>query len=366
MAMVSEGKAKFLVPRQPVTRKAEAFYNPEMEYQRDITMSALRSFFAGRKTGISVCDPLAGTGVRSIRILKEVPGVSMLVANDRNPRTFRVLKRNLSGMKNVKAEVVIQNEDANALMAENPRAFDYVDIDPFGSPVHFLQAAAGSLRNGSMLACTATDTGALCGAFPSTCMSRYGFKNTKTDFFKETGIRTLTTAIMQELVKHGLSFTPLYSHANHYFRVMGKVGKSRSVVSSRPRDLRMLSYCRKCHYRTFEVIGKCPKCAGRTENIGPLWTGKIKDTVFCRKMLADLERLGYNKTKEMETAIGELDEPFYYDLHKLFKIMKMHPVKTEKVMENIRRKGFRCSRTHLSDTGIKTNADYDSLLESLE
>lgn len=363
MKNITEGKAAISVPEQPMTKKAEAFYNPEMEYQRDMTVSALRVFRKESRKKLSVCDPLAGTGVRSIRIAKEVSSVEKIIANDLNPLAVNVIKKNLRSNKVKNAEVF--NRNANDLFLDHLRTFDFIDIDPFGSHINYIFNAGYALKTRSMLACTATDTGALCGAFPSTCFTRYGIKVYKTDFYKETGVRVLITSTMLELSKHDMAFEPLYSHANHYFRAIGRVKKSKSMLTKQFQEIQFFIYCNHCLYRSLEISGKCPNCGKRTQVMGPLWTGKINDTKFCKSMLADLKDKKYKKTKELELAISEIDEPFYYDLHRLFRVRRMSPKRMAGIMKGLEDAGFKASRTHFSGTGIKTDAPYDKLISLL-
>ncbi len=366
MVKVSEGDVSISVPKQPVTRKAEAFYNPEMEYQRDLTVSALRVFQKSAKRKLSVCDPLAGTGIRSIRTAMEVPGIERIVVNDSSGKAFRVMVKNVeeSGIKDI-ADVVMENRDATRLLMEPESRFDFIDIDPFGSPVNFLPYAARALRKGSLLACTATDTGALCGSFPSTCLQRYGIKVMKTDFFKETGIRVLVTSVMMMLSRNDMAFVPLYSHANHYFRVIGLVERKKSLLSSQFRRVSMVSYCPSCLFRSVGIVSPCPVCGKKTSHMGPLWTGPIVDGKFCLKMLKDLKGRGYGKTGELETAASEIGEPFYYDLHRLFRANRKTPKKTDEIFRSIRSSGYNASRTHLCHTGMITDAPLQKILLAL-
>lgn len=361
MSYVTEGRAKVFVPEGRVTKKDEAFYNPAMRYQRDVTIAALRVFSGMKGGGLSVCDPLAGTGIRGIRVALEVPGVSEILMNDMSPRAFRVMKRNVEAA-GLKAKVEMKNCDADALLSSCGRTFDFVDIDPFGSPAPFLHAASRALRHGSMLACTATDTGALCGSFPKVCLQRYGIRAVKTDFYKETGVRVLTTAVMVELARRDLSFEPVYAHANHYFRVIGLVRRKKSALTESFGKVKILSWCGRCLFRSAEVHGTCPECGRRMETLGPLWTGKLSDGSFCAGMADEMKGLGYRNTRELQTAAAEVEAPFYYDLHRLSKVAGKTPRKVSDVIEGLRAKGHEASRTRFCGTGVLTVASRRELL----
>ena len=114
----------------------------------------------------------------------------------------------------------------------------------------------------------------------------------------------------------------------------------------------MISYCKKCHSKIIGIENKC-ECGGAFEVLGPLWTGKIQDRDFCKRMLAKFD---FQNRKELMLCSEEIDQPFYYDLHLLSKSLKKGPPKIDKVIETLRKNGFRASRTHLCLTGVKTNA----------
>jgi len=343
MKTVKEGLARIQVPSESLTKKSETFYNPVMEHQRNVTIACLR--LTEPKI---VLDPLAATGVRGIRILKEVPGVNKVVFNDRNPTAVKYIQKNLKLNKIAKKRYEIHGKNANALFLEGGR-YDYVDIDPFGSPVKFFPDVAHALRKDSILGVTATDSGALAGKFAGACFRRYGIKVGRTDFPKELGIRVLITFILRDLARYDFTLEPLYSHANHYFRVMGRVSYGPEKNLS---EIEMVSYCKKCHSKVIGVEKKCG-CGRKYEIIGPLWTGNIQDRDFCRKLLANFE---FGNRREIMLCSEEIDSPFYYDLHQIAKSLKKGSPKIDKVIEALRKDGFKASRTHLCLTGVKTNA----------
>lgn len=351
MKTVKEGKAEIYVPSESLTKKSETFYNPGMEYQRNVTISALRVFNKKR-----VLDPLAATGVRGIRILKEVEGAEEVVFNDVNPRAVRLIEKNVKHNKLRKSDFDIYQKDANALFIEKGK-FDFVDVDPFGSPAKFLKNVGYALRKDSLLGVTATDTGALSGKFANACFRRYGVMVDRTDFPKELGIRVLITSTLLNLASHNMTFHPLYSHANHYFRIIGKISYG---SGSKLKEVRMISYCPKCHAREIGVIEKCRNCRGKVKNIGPLWTGGILDRDFSKKLMS---AFSFGDSKEIAVASEEVDHPFYYDLHRIAKAKKKSSPGMDKVMKGLRSRGFEASRTHLCATGIKTSAGVKDILK---
>lgn len=348
MNLIKEGKAKVYVSLGKITRKLPVFYNPEMGRQRDITMASLNVCF-GRK--FLMCDPLAGSGVRGIRTLKETR-CREVVFNDLNPEAVGLIKKNLK-LNKTKAEV--WNKDAKELLFEKKSRFDFVDIDPFGPPVRYLEAAAFGLKPGGFFAATATDTGALAGRFPEACFRKYGVKVSQTDFPKELAVRVLITKIQTEFAKQGKRFIPLLAQSAHYFRVFGKVGRGRGI-----KDIGSVSYCGNCFYRSFKKEAKCPECKNKLETIGPIWLGQIQDNNFCRQVLRECNKGGF-KFK----CIEEIETPFYYDLHKVCKGLGKKIPRKLKIIKKLEENGFNVSESSLCPTGVKTDAGIKELVRVL-
>jgi tRNA (guanine26-N2/guanine27-N2)-dimethyltransferase len=67
--------------------------------------------------------------------------------------------------------------DARIAMLET--GYQWIDLDPFGSPVQFLDAALQGLSRTGVLEITATDTAALTGSSASSQARRYGAKGNR-------------------------------------------------------------------------------------------------------------------------------------------------------------------------------------------
>jgi len=367
MKTINEGEAKIIVPLKSIRRNSDVFYNPEMMHARNVVVSFLSIFKKKTDHDLVVCDPMAASGVRGIRLLKEVSGIEKVVFNDASPQAVEFIKKNLDLNKIPKEKYEIENMDCNLLFLERKREFDFIDIDPFGSPVNFLPNVWSALKKDASLAVSATDTGALSGSFKTTCENRYGVIAEKTDFFKEFGISTLIQAVVRELAKHDMSFSPLFSHTQHYFRVVGLTSKGKEKTHSNLKNLRLVSYCPSCYSKQIGVFEKCPNCKNPNKIIGPMWIGKTKDSGICDDVLKDMISRGFRDTKDIYTCTQEIDEPFYYDIHKICKNLKSEVPKISDFFGKMEKNGFRISRTHLSDLGFKTDAkitDIENILNS--
>ena len=341
MMEFKEGKATITVPAfTKVTSRSPVFYNPDMAFDRALSVHMVK---ASEKK--EVCDAFSGSGIRAILYALEGGSVT---ANDHNPRAVELIKKNAES-NNVSIEIL--NEDANLLLRN--RRFEVVDVDPFGSPVPYLDSVMNGLKNDSFLFVTATDTEALCGYARKAALRKYGVSLLKTPFAKELGVRVLLTTIMREGAKHRFGFSVLFSYwRKHYIRVFLRATWSKKAAFNCMNKVNPVFFC-ECGYFSFELdrVRTCPVCGGTITWISPVYLGNIKDNHF-------LERIEHDLVKQ---ARKECDIPFYYDTHSLAKFHKIYPPKIEELIRNL--KGFSASRTIFCSTGVKTDAPLTTVLE---
>jgi len=167
--IVSEGSVKVQIPSQGnQPSKSQAFYNPRMNLNRDLSMAVAKEFFKTRKR-VKVCEPFAATGIRALRYAKEVLNTQVF-AGDIRKTSINLIKKN-SKLNKIKIETF--RGDANELLTA--RKYDLIDLDPFGTPAPFIDSTLKGLKANGLLAATATDMMALCGVAPKagTKMPKY-------------------------------------------------------------------------------------------------------------------------------------------------------------------------------------------------
>lgn len=92
--MIKTNKGKRVANETNEVRGA-VFYNPVQEFNRDFSILAIREFAKIRQeereaknkdfNGISILEALAATGLRSVRYMKEIDSLNLIVANDIDP-----------------------------------------------------------------------------------------------------------------------------------------------------------------------------------------------------------------------------------------------------------------------------------------
>ena len=378
---ITEGTTKLEVPELEQFRTragdyapslAPVFYNPHMELSRDISVSAVQ-VLAGELGSIRVCDPLAGVGARGLRYAKEVKGIAKVAANDRSREASELTKRNVE-LNGLASLVEVRNEDANVLLWENRGRFNFVDLDPFGSPAPFVDAACAALARRGMLAVTATDTAPLSGTHAKACLRRYGARPLKTEYCHELGIRILVGFVQRVAGKHELALAPVLAHATrHYFRVYLRARRSPSVADELLAQQGYVSHCSACGRRklTQGTVAGLPsscECGNEFIHAGPLWLGKLIDLSFVHGVAGDLAKRNFKFSQQELVLLARCAEeaegpPMFYDMHELAKRAGASPPKIIGLIERLRRRGYFVSRTHFSGTGFRTNAPMDEIVK---
>jgi tRNA (guanine26-N2/guanine27-N2)-dimethyltransferase len=377
---VAEGNVKLLVPKleafvklpsEYAPSKAPVFYNPVMELNRDLAVLALQVYQRIVNREISVCEPLASCGVRGIRFAAEVKGVQKVLINDINEKAYQLAKHNVQ-MNGLSERVIVKNEDANFLLAHYgaPRKrFDAIDIDPFGSPVPYLDSAIRALRDGGLLALTATDMAPLCGVHPKACIRKYGGKPLRTEYCHELAVRLLVGCLAKAAAKHDIGISPVFSHStDHYIRVYAILNYGAEKADESVRNIGYILHCFNCFHREavkkpFLIAhnGKCQECGSKIDFAGPLWLGKISDKQFCELMKKEAEHRTfkhYEGTRKILTLIiNEVDAPItYYILDKMCDKFALQVPSIKSFIKILNEEGFKAFPTHFNSKGIKTAA----------
>ena len=358
---IKEGTTRILIPEPPTK---SVFYNPKMELCRDIDIASVAAFVSALPSqDLTYIDALAGTGVRGVRMAKEV-GLSVAI-NDRSNHAYECINKNIV-LNAVEERATAYNTDANVLLLQHK--YDLVDLDPFGSPVPFLDAACKSVKK--LLLVTATDTAPLCGAHTGG-LRKYAAKPLNTEYHKEMATRILLGRVTRDLCKYDQAVQPLLSYSkSHFIRLIARVAKGAKKADACMNRLGFIAHCFACGNRVsshdIQSIGtKCELCGAKIRLAGPLYLDPIKEYRFCEQVHKELAIRVQGKKKEalklVATSMNELDIPFYYEHHAICKALKVQPSTIATLIDALRSTGFSASRTHFSDTAFKTDARLEEI-----
>ncbi len=400
LQLFKEGSVSFYASKNNLKTKRSVFYNPMMRINRDFTVLLLKSlFFANPKRKFRILDLMAASGVRALRIWKEVglDSIDELIVNDISRTCYNTIRKNFEingfgsdGTGN--AKIFFENENALKLLLKEG-VFDFVQVDPFEDVNKYLQLAISKIRNRGVLALTSIDTASLSGVYPKTCLRRYDSIPQKFDFKHEFGLRILIRNIQLIGAKQGKKLIPLLCYQyKHHFGIFMRVVYGRKRADSVFNNHKYLLYCKKClHRRVSDTIFNketCELCGSKLYSAGKFYTGSLWDKKLVTSMF-DLISTGdnihnLNKKKNKAGNIGKnttlkiteeskkyldlikreagTDVPFTFNTHLISKFYKIKPKSIDKVISNLRERGFNAEKTHFNPLSIRTNAQIQDIM----
>lgn len=304
------------------------FYNKEMETSRDFTVALLKSI----RKGVAL-DSMAGTGIRGLRIAAEA-GWDVVI-NDISKANVSLIKDNA---KNNNMNVEIWNK--NFFEAVSTRKWDYIDIDPYGSPACFVDAAICNLKNDGIIGITMTDTANLEGRSIRKGYRIYGGLSQRGVFSRELAARIFLGFLLRKGASIGYGGTPLLTvREKHYIRVFVRFRKGSDISFSALKEIEEI-----------ELNG---------QRVGPLHVGKLYDP----KTLTDInvDGLSRNTTKLYDRFKNE-DLMFLFFTNEAEK----GEVNIDRIIEELKNRGFRAGRTNFYEKGIKTDAKVENFRNIIE
>jgi len=345
---ICEGEVKIDVPdfddsEGPKEKGEGVFYNPSMKKSRDIFISFLNSW---ADEGIRFLDGMGASGIRGMRAAKETP-ISDITINDVSEEAVDLIKKNVE--KN-SIEATTTNDSVEKHLLENRYQYDYIDIDPFGTPVPYYPLAARCVSHQGVIGVTATDTAVLCGTYPKTCLRRYSSYPANNWCKHENGLRILLAYCAREAARHNRWIKPLLSYfEGHHFRTYLQIGEGKQKADRCIEKVKRVRFDEGGWKRNNLKVNR---------SSGPFWIGEL----FSKATLKNMDEMG--SLDENLISLWEKESkfhPFFYDTNKISSILKIAPPSIEEIEKKLDQKGFKISRTHFSPTGIKTDAGYEEL-----
>uniref|UniRef100_A0A4W4H2M3 tRNA (guanine(26)-N(2))-dimethyltransferase n=1 Tax=Electrophorus electricus TaxID=8005 RepID=A0A4W4H2M3_ELEEL len=397
VTVVKEGKASIWFPSAN-----EVFYNPVQEFNRDLTCAVLTEFaretlslrgarvvVPGEKERVVVClsdekngtkgeeasvpqeeeerkeeglrvlEGLAASGLRSIRFALEVPGLKSVTANDCSAKAVALIARNTQH-NGVSHLVQASQRDASMVMYEargrNER-YDVIDLDPYGSPSPFLDAAVQAVSEGGLLCVTCTDMAVMAGNNGETCYSKYGSVSIKSKYCHEMALRIILHSLDERANVYQRYVEPLLSvSVDFYIRVFVRVRTGQAKVKN--------SASMKYSAATGPPVGvSCEHCGQRHQLGGPIWAEPIHNMEFVQKVLAAVSgnpsRFGTSKRIEgiLSMITEELEDvPLYSTLDHLSSTLHCNTPSMLLFRSALLHAGYRVSLSHACKNAVKTDA----------
>lgn len=288
------------MPRGPAKRTGVGFLNPAMAPARTRSVLLLadaleHGWLVKPGRPIRALDALCATGVRIRRWRNEIPSDLQhrlrITGNDLDEFALSWAKTS-HHCHPPKRDVEHEPEDdrhgqpsdavftnglhfqrLDARMAMVDAAYQWVDLDPFGSPIQFLDAALQSLSRTGVLEVTATDTAALTGSSPSSQARRYQAKGLVDEYAHDDAVRLLLGTVATTAARLDKVVTPLLAlFDGHHVRISLLVKTSKSEATKIRDSIGWRVRCEDVPYRF--VHHPAPdqlKAASGPMWIGPMW-----------------------------------------------------------------------------------------------
>ncbi|MHA1244462.1 MAG: tRNA (guanine(10)-N(2))-dimethyltransferase [Candidatus Heimdallarchaeota archaeon] len=396
---VVEGRTTVIVPDVEAFRKspnsfpesdAPVFYNKVMEINRDFALAILRVYLKEytRVAEKRYCEPMAGTGIRSLRVAHEIDDLKVIM-NDRNPLAVQLMKANVKQLK-IKKKTEVLEHDSNELLISRANIGErnhILDIDPFGSPSEFMDASAQGIEKNGLLAVTSTDMATMCGVYPQACIRKYASKPIHTWIGHEFAVRMQLGFIVTTLARHGKGIKPIFVHSTeHFIRTYNIADKGITKAKKTMENLGFVAHCPDCleietKKGLINLLPKeCPNCGKKNRQLGgPVWLGKLFDRKFVNKISEEItnEEEVYGTRKKMGKMLTLIKEEvqaeeqienalFFYDIHRISDHLNLRSPKLTYIIEGLKNQEYIATRTHFRTNSIKTNAPINAIISELK
>lgn len=353
MSQITEGTTTVFVYDKDVTLKGPGskhglpFYNPAMELNRDCSIAVGQWLIDTQQKPLHFFDGLSASGIRGLRFLNELKGIFEVTLNDWSYDAYHLIQQNLSQYMFSNGYPV--QENIHSLLALH--RYEYIDIDPFGTPAGYIDSAIRGCKHNGIIAVSATDTATLCGTYPKVCQRRYSAVPYHGTIMHEVGIRILLGFLGREAAKHDKGITPILCYStDHYIRAYIQIHNNINSANEAIEKIRTIS--------SKEIY---PFVKEKEHLIGPLWTGRLHKT----QAIKEIRSVAFSKTLGTKNALiklldlleGESIAPmFFYTSDCIASHLKCSPPPLNLLMLGIEDAGYKVYLTHFSPTGFKTLA----------
>ena len=349
-------------------------------------------------------------------MLKELPNtcIHSITANDNDPAVLQILRENLSHNfqedELCSHKILVRGEDITQLLKmSEPRSFDVIDLDPYGTPAELIPESLRALSDGGILCITATDMMVLCGASMSTSVVNYDALSMSGANCHEGALRLLLGYVARCAAKQKQGIRPMLSlSVDHYVRLFVQTYYSPIEASLVSSNIGHVFRCTDCltirtqpvlqhvhnekkgsdkvtsHMHHLSMISHaCDHCGGAMKMYGPMWLGNLHQQELLDSLQKTMDTINtfqhenplFKRLKGLINLLAcELNIPFSHPVYRYASILKTTtPSMVSFISELYRfavgilyclhlqdsfssallRKGFKVSRSHSEERGIK-------------
>ncbi|MGP6219954.1 hypothetical protein [Caldiplasma sukawensis] len=302
------------------------FINAEQRLNRDSTVafclnSDIKTYF----------DGFSASGIRALRIAKET--TIKPIAAEINQKAYNILLQN---MKYNNVDFETHNDSFESIISKYH--FDFIDVDPYGSVIPYIDISLRFVKNHKYVAFTATDLSVLTGSVEKKNRIVYGTKIPDNNFRHEAGVRSLIGNIAKRAIslESGIKVEMAFWHS-HYYRVVLSVHRG---YENAIKTENLIGYFNP---RTIDQFYE-------DDHYGPLWMGKLEN----KNLKIKPENVDEKNWEFLSSLQNEDLSLFFIDVERTFSIRGRNLPSMKKIREICHKHNLNLSRTHFSVTGIKS------------
>ncbi len=357
--------------RETQFKIGNAFYNPQSKLVRDLGVLAAR-IEREEKDNLRVLDALGGCGVRSLRYWQESQADYIWI-NEGNRDHNSIITQNL-GSAIAAGCCRITHQDAHRAFFSCYSSKDYydlVDVDCFGSAMPYLNTMLWATKIGGLMYLTSTDGRTLTGHPPQKSVQTYGAIARSHPAKHEQALRLLIGSTQQQAATKGLGIKPIFS----FFT--GKTYRLMLRLVSKPQiselNYGFLAYCHNCGnyqtiiWRKLNQVGCNCSNPGVTVS-GAMWLGNLHDSLYLKRYAMLAQKRNWQKIVDLlTTMIAENDfPPYFYTLREIGKRGKLDLKARSHLIQALQNNGYQAAPTHINPQAIKTNADIQTCILTID
>ncbi|MCX6773878.1 MAG: RsmD family RNA methyltransferase [Candidatus Micrarchaeota archaeon] len=337
------------------------FYNPHMELSRTLSSLAVDSI----DDKLRVLDAFSASGIRGIRYAKECRNIESIDFLDSEHDAIKAIRKNMK-LHKIKGKT-IEHEAIHYMINSDPGKYNFVELDPFGSPSPYFHSAIRAMRNEktAYLSATATDTAVLCGSSADACPRYYHSKPMLNDFCHETGLRILIRRAMESAHEFNFGIEPLLCfYYRHQMKIILKLRKGADGANE---NIKNIGYVFSGDYDGVRVeFSRKPICSLKKyyDYAGPLWIGDL-----CSRKTADacIKKAEDDEKKILKLIKGEMGyPPFFVTTSSLGKMQKRGIPGMEKLFDRLKENGVKAVKTHFERNGIKYKGKIEDVIRAFD
>jgi tRNA (guanine26-N2/guanine27-N2)-dimethyltransferase len=325
------------------------FYNRAMAFDRDLNVAVVRAL---RIAGVPLStgwEMLGATGVRGLRTCHEAGGFRRFDLTELSPEAAEVLAQNAARYASEGA----RSTRADARQGPSTPPYEYVDLDPYGTPLPFLSVALEATVDGGVLAVTATDQRVLAGVERGVAETRYGGRPVRGRLGSEGGLRLMIAAVARIADGDGRSIEPILAYVgDHHVRAYLRVRDRRDDPTAG-------------RIGTIDPARWTGPPLGEGGPFGPLWLGRLTDPGVVQALQPDpgAEHPGpLRRWVERIQEESQVDVPFFYESNTLARALHLPaPPSTALLIERLRGLGHAAARSVVREGAFRTLAPYSTV-----